>query len=56
MLNPLLRGKSVDSGDNRTDHDYSIHEGVVVLFVINAHQERDQGSSGGEGFHDKERV
>jgi hypothetical protein len=27
-----------------------------VLFVINAHQERDQGSSGGEGFHDKERV
>jgi len=56
MLNPLLRGKSVDSGDNRTDHDYSIHEGVVVLFVINAHQERDEGSSGREGFHDKERV
>jgi hypothetical protein len=24
-----------------------------VLFVINAHQEGDQGSSGGEGLHDK---
>ena len=56
MLNPLLRGKSVDSGDNRTDHDYSIHQGIVVLFVVNTHQEGDQGSSRGKGFHDKERI